>query len=198
MSASNTTPAEAAEVESGAADKAAPEAAPEATAEAAAPEPDRAAQLEQEIAALKDQLLRRRAEFDNYRRRVERDQRAAADDAVISLLSDLLPSLDALEKALAAKGTLDEIRAGVEITLKDVSATLTSRGVRIEDPTGEKFDPLRHQALSYEPVEGAEDGSIVACYRRGYVMGERLIRPALVKVAQQPTEDSSSVEPVSH
>ena len=191
MSASNITPADPTDVESGLA-------ASEATPDSTAPEPDRATLLEQEIANLKDQLLRRRAEFDNYRRRVERDQRAAADDAVISLLSDLLPSLDALEKALAAKGTLDEIRAGIEITLKDVSATLTNRGVRIEDPTGEKFDPLRHQALSYEPVEGAEDGSIVACYRKGYIMGERLIRPALVKVAQQATEDPSSVVPVSH
>jgi len=154
--------------------------------------------LEQEVASLKDQLLRRRAEFDNYRRRVERDQKAAADDAVISLLSSLLPSLDALEKALAAEGTLQEIREGVEITLKDVSATLTGRGVRIEDPTGEKFDPLRHQALSYEPVAGAEDGTVVACYRRGYVMGERLIRPALVKVAQQQDEESPTVVPESN
>jgi molecular chaperone GrpE len=154
---------------------------------------DPLASPQQEIAALKDQLLRRRAEFDNYRRRVERDQRSFADDAVISLLQNLLPSLDALEKALAAEGTLKEIRSGIEITLKDVAATLTSRGVRIEDPTGEKFDPLRHQALSYEPVAGAEDGSIVACYRRGYIMGERLIRPALVKVAQKETEGSPAV-----
>lgn len=168
-------------------------------AEGTSPEPDRIALLEEEIASLKDQLLRRRAEFDNYRRRVERDQRAASEDAVISLLADLLPSLDALEKALAAKGTLDEIRAGVEITLKDVSSTLSNRGVRIEDPTGEKFDPLRHQALSYEPVPGAEDGSIATCYRKGYMLGDRLIRPALVKVAEQATEDDSSIAaPVSH
>lgn len=165
-----------------------------------APEPEPIALLEQEIASLKDQLLRRRAEFDNYRRRVERDQRLASEDAVISLLSDLLPSLDALEKALAAQGTLDEIRAGVEITLKDVSATLTNRGVRIEDPTGARFDPLRHQALSYEPVPGAEDGAVAVCYRKGYVLGERLIRPALVKVAQQASEEDPPLAdvPVSH
>jgi len=193
MSASNLTPTEPADV------AAADASAPEGGAEVSNPEPDRATLLEQEVATLKDQLLRRRAEFDNYRRRTERDHKAAADDAVISLLSDLLPSLDALEKALAAQGTLDEIRAGVEITLKDVSTTLSNRGVRIEDPTGEKFDPLRHQALSYEPVLGVEDGSIVTCYRKGYIMGERLIRPALVKVAQKATEDHPSiVVPVSH
>ena len=181
-------------------DEPAPAEAPaEETAVDPSPAPNPVTLLEQEVAVLRDQLLRRRAEFDNYRRRVERDQRAASEDSVISMLSDLLPSLDALEKALAAKGTLAEIRAGVEITLKDVAATLSSRGVRIEDPTGEKFDPLRHQALSYEPVLGAEDGSIVACYRKGYIMGERLIRPALVKVAQQATEENSSVVvPVSH
>ena len=172
---------------------------PEASSEDLSPAPDRASALEQEILNLKDQLLRRRAEFDNYRRRVERDQRAASEDAVISLLSELLPSLDALDKALSAKGTLAEIRAGVEITLKDVAATLTNRGVSIEDPTGDLFDPLRHQALSYEPVPGAEDGSIVACYRKGYLLGERLIRPALVKVAQQASEgDPPVVPPISH
>jgi len=163
---------------------------------------DPVAVLEQEVASLKDQLLRRRAEFDNYRRRVDRDQKAAAEDSVISLLSDLLPSLDALDKALAARGTLDEIRTGVEITLKDVTTTLANRGVRMEEPTGEKFDPLRHQALSYEPVPGAPDGSIVVCYRKGYVMGDRLIRPALVKVAQAATdasdEEPPAAKPVSH
>lgn len=193
MSASNLTPTEPAEVAD------ADASAPENDSEVSNPEQDRASALEQEVGVLKDQLLRRRAEFDNYRRRTERDQRAAADDAVISLLCDLLPSLDALEKALAAQGTLDEIRAGVEITLKDAATTLTNRGVRIEDPTGEKFDPLRHQALSYEPVLGAEDGSIVTCYRKGYILGERLIRPALVKVAQKATvENPSIVVPVSH
>lgn len=169
-------------------DAAAEAATPETTAETPAPESDRLTELEQEVATLKDQLLRRRAEFDNYRRRVERDMRAASEDAVISLLSDILPSLDALEKALAARGTLEEIRTGVEITLKDVSSTLTARGVTAEDPTGTKFDPARHQALSYEPVEGAEDGTVVTCYRRGYMLGERLVRAALVKVAQSADE----------
>ncbi|MEO8362674.1 MAG: nucleotide exchange factor GrpE [Vicinamibacteria bacterium] len=155
--------------------------------------------LEQEVASLKDQLLRRRAEFANYQRREDKDRRTANEDAVIALLSDLLPSIDSLEKALAAKGTLAEIRAGVEITLKDLSSTLLNKGITQEDPTGQKFDPLRHQALSYEPVPGAEDGTVVACYRKGFMMGDRLIRPALVKVAQQATEESPSViVPVSH
>jgi molecular chaperone GrpE len=192
MSASNITPIGP--------DEPGPEdvSAPEIGASNDGPEPDRLTSLEREVASLTDQLLRRRAEFDNYRRRVQRDQKAASEDAVIGLLSDLLPSLDALEKALDAKGSLDEIRTGVEITLKDVSSTLANRGVRIEDPTGEKFDPLRHQALSYEPVEGAEDGSIVACYRKGYMLGDRLVRPALVKVAQQNADDEPAEAPLSH
>jgi molecular chaperone GrpE len=199
MSASNLSPAEPAEVRNGAAQDPGPGPAQEADATAPAPEPDRVTQLEQEVASLKDQLLRRRAEFDNYRRRTERDHRVAAEDAVIGLLSDLLPSLDALEKALAAQGTLQEIRSGVEITLKDVSTILANRGVRSEDPTGEKFEPLRHQALSYEPAAGAEDGTNVTCYRKGYLLGERLIRPALVKVAQKAADEPSSEPmPVSH
>lgn len=171
----------------------------ETSPEDSAPAPDPVAAMEQKVATLKDQLLRHRADFANYKRRVERDRAAASEDAIILLLSDLLPSLDALEKALLAKGTLEEIRAGVEITLKDVSATLSSRGVSIEDPTGEKFDPVHHQALSYEPVPGAQDGTIAACYRKGYMMGARLIRPALVKVAQAATEeDPKVIVPVSH
>lgn len=167
--------------------------AQEAATEDPGPPPDRVAALEQEVASLKDTLLRHRADFANYKRRVEREQQAAAEGEVILLLGELLPPLDALEKALAAQGTLEEIRIGVEITLKEVAATLANRGVRIEDPTGEKFDPLRHQALSYEPVPGAQDGTIVACYRKGYIMGDRLIRPALVKVAQNAAEEDPAV-----
>jgi molecular chaperone GrpE len=115
------------------------------------------------------------------------------------LLSELLPSLDALEKALAASGTAEEIRTGVEITVKDIATLLGNRGVKAEDPTGQKFDPLRHQALSYEPVPGVPDGTIATCYRKGYIMGDRLIRPALVRVAQAAAEeDPSVIEPVSH
>ena len=192
MSAPNPTPATPDEV-------APVEAPPGETSPAESAAADPVSALEQEAASLKDQLLRHRADFANYKRRVEREQRAASEDAVIQVLGDLLPSLDALEKALAARGTLEEIRQGVEITLKDVAATLGNRGVKIEDPTGEKFDPLRHQALSYEPTPGAQDGTIVACYRKGYVLGERLIRPALVKVAQQPAEENPAATPsVSH
>jgi molecular chaperone GrpE len=172
---------------------------PEPAAEASAPPADPTKVLEQEVASLKDQLLRHRADFANYKRRVEREQRSAGEAEVALLLSDLLPALDALEKALAASGTVDEIRAGVEITLKDIATLLGNRGVKAEDPTGEKFDPLRHQALSYEPVAGVPDGTIATCYRKGYSMGERLIRPALVRVAQAASEEGPSVvEPVSH
>jgi molecular chaperone GrpE len=171
-----------------------PASVPESSAAA-----ERLAALEHEVTALKDQLLRHRADFANYKRRVEKEHRAAGETEMVLLLSDLLPSLDALEKALAAEGTVDEIRAGVEITLKDVGTTLTNRGVKIEDPTGEKFDPLRHQALSYEPVPGVPDGAIATCYRKGYMLGDRLIRPALVKVAQQATDETPPViVPVSH
>jgi len=173
--------------------------APEASAEDPGPEKDRVTVLEQEAASLKDQLLRHRADFANYKRRVEREQQTAGQAEVVHLLSDLLPSLDALEKALAAQGTAEEIRAGVEITLKDIATLLGNRGVKIEDPTGEKFDPFRHQALSYEPVPGVPDGTIATCYRKGYIMGDRLIRPALVRVAQAAAEEGpSDSEPVSH
>ena len=169
-----------------------------ASEEQAAPQ-DPVAGLEREIASLKDQLLRHRADFANFKRRVEREQKVAGEAEIASLLTDILPSLDALEKALTAEGTAAEIRTGVEITLKDLATTLANRGVKMEDPTGEKFNPLRHQALSYEPVTGVEDGTVATCYRKGYIMGERLIRPALVKVARAAAEENpSTVVPVSH
>lgn len=157
-------------------------AAPESPGTEAAADP--LAAKDAEVAALRDELLRRRAEFDNYRRRVERDQKAAIEEGVADTLADIVSALDSLDAAVAASGPDDDIRAGVAIIARDLKASLANRGVTVDDPVGQPFDPTRHQALAYEPADGFADGVVSKCFRRGYSYRSRLVRAALVQVAQ--------------
>jgi len=142
--------------------------------------------LRRERDELKDQLLRRRADFENYRRRVERDREQATLDARVRVLTGLLPTVDNFERALSAPAGGDDaaLRAGVELIYRNLMSFLESQDVVVKDPTGEKFDPQVHQALSHEPVPGVADGTIVDVFRKGYFLKDRLLRPAMVKVAQ--------------
>jgi molecular chaperone GrpE len=137
-----------------------------------------------EIADLKDQLLRRRADFENYRKRVERDREQAAQDARAQVLAGLLPTLDNLDKALSTSADEGTLRAGVQLTHRNFLSFLEAQGVVAKDPTGEPFDPLQHQALLYEPVPGFPDNTVVETFRKAYFFKDRLLRPALVKVAK--------------
>ena len=140
---------------------------------------------------LRDRLLRRAAEFDNYRKRVERDRAQAGVEATAALLKALIPSLDNLERALGAEGGAEALRQGVELTRRDLLAALQSQGLVVEDPGGQKFDPTRHEALSHDVAPGFAEGDVVAVLRKGYSFKDRLLRPALVKVAkgvQGPSE----------
>jgi len=141
-------------------------------------------QLRAEIDELRDQLLRRRAEFENYRRRVERERAQTAEDAVGELLTELLPTIDNLERAATAAGDENSVREGVGLILRTLQGLLGARGVAVEDPAGEPFDPERHQALAHEPAPGHAEGTIVEVFQKGYRLGGRLLRPALVKVAK--------------
>lgn len=145
---------------------------------------DALAALRGECEALRGQLLRRRAEFDNYRKRVERDRSLAREEALADLIGKLLPFLDDLDRALEAAATTDPLREGVEIIRRGLHGLLEAEGVVREDPLGEPFDPRRHQALAHEPAPGNAEGTVVAVYRKGYFLRERLLRPALVKVAK--------------
>jgi molecular chaperone GrpE len=140
--------------------------------------------LRRENEELREQLLRRRADFDNYRKRVERDRQEMGTEAAASLLRELLPSLDNLDRALEAGGDAEALRGGVELIRRDLLAVLEAQGVTAEDPTGQPFDPLRHQALSHDPAPGVPEGTVVSVLRRGYSFRDRLLRPALVTVAK--------------
>jgi molecular chaperone GrpE len=139
--------------------------------------------LRQERDELKDALLRRRAEFENYRRRVERDRGSAAIEAEAGILRQLFGTVDNLERALAAGGADSGLREGVLLTLRELLALFDSMGVTALAPVGERFDPALHQAILHEPAPGFEAGTVAEVYRKGYTYKDRLLRPALVKVA---------------
>jgi molecular chaperone GrpE len=157
-------------------------------AKTAAPQPDPAlAQLTEERDGLRDRLLRVTAEFDNYRKRIDRERREATERAAEGVLADLLPILDDLERALAAdtgEASAESYRRGVELIHKQILDLLTRRGVKPIETVGQTFDPNLHQAVASEPMPGVPDGEIVEELRRGYLLGDRLLRAAMVKVAQ--------------
>ncbi|HUG55082.1 MAG TPA: nucleotide exchange factor GrpE [Vicinamibacteria bacterium] len=159
------------------------------------PPPDRAQVegLRRECEELRDQLLRKRAEFENYRKRVDRERQQAGVEAAANLLSAIIPTIDNLERALVSTGGDETLRMGVELTLREMFSHLERQGVSVEDPAGRRFDPARHQALSHEVVPGKAEGTVVETFQKGYSLGERLVRPAMVKVAK--AEDDATGEP---
>ena len=143
-----------------------------------------------------DRLLRKTAEFDNYRKRTERERLQLSEAAAADLLTELLPLVDDLERALKADVPADAsakagagdggdgIRKGVELIHKQLLDVLRKRGVKPLEALGADFDPHFHQAVAYEPAEGRRDGEVIEEFRRGYMLGDRLLRPAMVKVAK--------------
>ena len=138
--------------------------------------------LRKERDELRDQVLRRRAEFENYKKRVERDRQLSGVDASAAIFKALIPTLDNLERALAAPGG-DGLREGVELIRRDLLALLEAQGVTSHDPQGERFDPNLHQALSHEKAPGTPEGTVVKVFGKGYSYKDRLLRPAMVTVA---------------
>lgn len=135
-----------------------------------------------------DRLLRKTAEFENYRRRIERERREQADQAVLDLLLDLLLVVDDFDRALAAPAgsspEAEAYRKGVELIQGKLHDLLRRQGVRPIDARGTDFDPNLHQAVAHEPSPGHRDGEVIDEMRRGYMKGDRLLRPAMVKVAK--------------
>lgn len=141
--------------------------------------------LRREKDTLQDRLLRTAAEFDNYRKRVDRDRREQAEAATADALADLLPIIDDLERALKApKGDLESFRKGVELIHQQMIELLRKRGVKSVDAVGADFDPRYHQAVVQESSADHREGEVMEEFARGYMLGDRLLRPAMVKVAK--------------
>jgi molecular chaperone GrpE len=147
---------------------------------------DAAEALRQERDELQDRLLRTAAEFDNYRKRTDRERRELTDAVAADLLRDVVPVLDDLERALAAAADTRDpaLRSGVELIHRQLMDVLRRRGAEPFESVGRDFDPAWHEALASEPADGRRDGEITAEIRRGYRIGPKLLRPALVKVAK--------------
>ena len=133
-----------------------------------------------------DRLLRKTAEFDNYRRRVERERREQADQAVVDLLQDLLLVVDDFDRAMTVEAGEDAsaYRKGVELIHAKLQDLLRKRGIKPIEAIGKDFDPNVHQAVSHESSPAHREGEVIGEMRRGYMMGDRLLRPAMVKVAK--------------
>jgi len=147
-------------------------------------QPDPLEELRREKDALQDRLLRTAAEFDNYRKRVDRERRDLAEYTAAEVVSELLPIVDNLERALAAASEADPLRKGVELILKQTLDLLRKRGVKPIEALGADFDPNFHQAVIHEASSEHREGEVMAELQRGYLLGERLLRPAMVKVAK--------------
>jgi molecular chaperone GrpE len=147
----------------------------------AAPDP-----IQKERDDLLDRLLRKTAEFDNFRKRIERERKDFAEWAAADVLTDIVTVLDDFDRALAADAPEEarQYKAGFELIRRSLAELVRKRGVTPVDALGADFDPHKHQAVAYDAAEGAREGEVVEELRKGYMLGERLLRPALVKVAR--------------
>ena len=141
--------------------------------------------LAEEKASFYDQLLRAHADFQNYRKRVERDRKEVSDVASMEVISEILPVLDALERALASPGDANEFRSGIQLIARQLWDTLTRLGLEPVAARGQKFDPHLHQAVEKVETDEHQDQTILEEWQRGYLFRKRMLRPALVKVAVQ-------------
>ena len=171
------------------------EARQEAEQEGASPEEavetaeEPAAEAAEEPAPPDDRYLRLAADFDNYRKRVAREHAELSRRANELLLNELLPVVDDLERALEAAAQHEEakLEEGVQLVHRSLSALLARHGLSEIDADG-RFDPHVHEALLTQPADGAEDGSVLQVLQKGYRLGDRVLRPARVIVAQRPEQ----------
>ena len=160
----------------------------EPSEEAVADHEDKLAEAQRAASEHLDRALRAQAELENVRRRLERDLQNAHKFALERFVSELLPVKDSLELGLAAsaeKGASPaSIAEGVELTLRMLEQAMEKFGITVVDPAGEPFDPEYHQAMTMQESDTAESGTVLTVVQKGYLLNERLVRPAMVIVAK--------------
>ena len=138
-----------------------------------------------ELTQLREDTLRERAELDNQRKRMAREIDMARKFANERLLGELLPVIDSLEAGLSVQAdTAAHLREGMELTLRQLLKVAGDNGLVMVDPVGQPFDPDRHQAMSMVEPAGHAPGDVVQVYQKGWLLNDRLLRPALVVVAR--------------
>ena len=143
--------------------------------------------LKMEVRESVDKALRATAELENIRKRTSRDIENAHKYALERFVNELLPVIDSMELGINASQSAEDIeslREGMDLTLKKLFDCLEKFGVKAIDPTGEKFDPDWHEAVSMQELEGSDSGQVVTVMQKGYELNGRLVRPAMVVVAK--------------
>lgn len=138
--------------------------------------------LSNEADALKERLLRLTAEYENYRKRTAKEKESIYTDACTDVLKEMIPVLDNLERAVQVEGNAEDIKKGIEMTIKGFNASFEKLGVEEIDATGE-FDPNLHQAVMHIEDENHGANAIAEVFQKGYKRGEKIIRYTVVKVA---------------
>jgi len=136
--------------------------------------------------ALLDRLARAQAEFDNARKRAAKEQQDYRDFATVDTIKSLLPAIDSFERALQAKSEPGDFRAGVELIYKQLQDALAKLGVKAITAKGEQFDPRVHEAIEMVETSEVPDHQVIEEWQRGYKLKDRLLRPAMVRVAKNP------------
>ncbi|WP_028695116.1 nucleotide exchange factor GrpE [Pseudomonas cremoricolorata] len=158
----------------------------------------RVLELEEQLAAAKDQSLRAVADLQNVRRRADQDVEKAHKFALEKFAADLLPVIDSLERGLELSSANDEaikpMRDGIELTLKMFSDTLKRYNLETVDPHGEPFNAEHHQAMAMEESAEVEPNSVLKVFQKGYLLNGRLLRPAMVVVSKAPTAAQPSID----
>jgi len=167
--------------------------APDATQTSAGTIADGSSELAAEFQKMKaerdslfDRLARAQAEFDNARRRAAKEQQDYRDFAIADAIKALLPVIDSFERALQVKSDSNEFRTGIELIYKQLQDALAKLGVRAIPAKGEAFDPHFHEAIEMVETSGAPDHQVIDELQRGYKLKDRLLRPAMVRVAKNP------------
>lgn len=144
----------------------------------------RIAELEKEVEKQKDLFQRTAAEYDNYRKRTAREMGALSQDVKAETLRELLPIADNIERAIAVQEAQEQdIRKGVEMVASQISAAFSKLGVEAIEATGVEFDPTIHNAVMHVEDEEAKENQVVEMFQKGYKIGDKILRHAMVKVA---------------
>jgi molecular chaperone GrpE len=145
--------------------------------------------LATDLEDLRQTLLRRQADFDNYRKRIEKERAEDAKRATARVIEGLIPAIDGFEHALAAhrEAEYENYRKGFELIYKQLLENVTRLGVERIEPVGRAFDPHLHQAMDRTETTEHEDGTILQVFQPGYVFHGRVLRPAMVRVAVHPS-----------
>lgn len=152
------------------------------------------AKLTADLEDLRQTLLRRQADFENYRKRIEKERLEESRRATARVVEALIPIVDSFEHALAAhrEAEYENYRKGFELIHKQMLDNLAKLGVERIEPTGQQFDPHQHQALDRAESTDAPDGTVLQVFQPGYLFHGRVLRPAMVRVAVRPTQASKS------